>query len=318
MSNLTKLEFIALDIFGNNYLAWTLDAEIHLDVMNLGETIKEENAASLQDRAKVMIFLRHHLHEKLKTEYLIVKNPYVFWKNLKEMYDHQKTIILLKARYDWMHLRLQDFKSVSQYNSTIFKITSQLKLCGESITDKDMLKKIFSIFHASNMLLQQQYRERGFKKYSELISCLLVAGQNNKLLMKNHQSRPTGSKSFSKVNAAIINNFGRSRTVPHHQKWENNGPKQEENGLQNKTLKTNKSNCHRCGMKRHWRRTCRTSKHLTDLYQASLKEKGKGEETNLIEHYTPMNFTQLDVTDFFENSNGNFENLNGDGNINMI
>jgi hypothetical protein len=42
-----KLEFTALDIFRNNYLSWILDAEIHLEVMNLGETIKEENNASL-------------------------------------------------------------------------------------------------------------------------------------------------------------------------------------------------------------------------------------------------------------------------------
>ena len=53
-----------------------LDAEIHLDVMNLGERIKEENTISSQEKAKIMIFLRHHLHEGLKIEYLIVKDPY--------------------------------------------------------------------------------------------------------------------------------------------------------------------------------------------------------------------------------------------------
>jgi len=38
--------------------------------MNLGNTIKEDNQASQQDRAKAMIFLCYHLHEELKTEYL--------------------------------------------------------------------------------------------------------------------------------------------------------------------------------------------------------------------------------------------------------
>ena len=47
MSNLTKLEFVALDILGKNYLSWILDAEIHLDAMNLGVTIKKGNQASL-------------------------------------------------------------------------------------------------------------------------------------------------------------------------------------------------------------------------------------------------------------------------------
>ena len=47
MSNLTKLEFVTLDISGKNYLSWILDAEIHLDAMNLGTTIKVGNQASL-------------------------------------------------------------------------------------------------------------------------------------------------------------------------------------------------------------------------------------------------------------------------------
>jgi hypothetical protein len=33
-------------------------------------------------------------------------------------------------------------------------------------------------------------------------------------------------------------------------------------------------------MKGHWSRTCRTAKHLVDLYQASMKEKGKEIEIN--------------------------------------
>ena len=68
-----------------------------------------------------------------------------------------------------MHLKLQDFKTVSESNFALFKISSQLKLCGEKITKKDMLKKTFTTFHASNVLLQQQYRERRFTKYYELI-----------------------------------------------------------------------------------------------------------------------------------------------------
>ncbi|XP_060186086.1 uncharacterized protein LOC132615496 [Lycium barbarum] len=120
----------------------------------------------------------------LKIEYLTIKDPLILWNNLKEKYDHLKMVILPKARYNWIHLRLQDFKSIIEYNSAMFRITSQLKLCGETISDSDMLEKTFSTFHASNVLLQQQYREKGFKKYSELISHLLVAEQNNDLLMK--------------------------------------------------------------------------------------------------------------------------------------
>ena len=46
MSNLKKLEFVALDISGKNYLSWIFDAKINLTSMNLGETIKEGNEES--------------------------------------------------------------------------------------------------------------------------------------------------------------------------------------------------------------------------------------------------------------------------------
>ncbi|XP_076907544.1 uncharacterized protein LOC143564029 [Bidens hawaiensis] len=215
MTNLVKLEFLALDITGKNYLSWILDAEIHLDANNLGDTIKQGNKSTIQDKAKAMIFLRHHIHEALKTEYLTIKDPLVLWTNLKERYDHHKTVILPRALYEWIHLRLQDFKSISEYNSTMFRITSQLILCGENITDKEMLEKTFSTFHASNMLLQQQYRERGFTKYSERISCLLVAKQNSELLMKNHETRPVGTAPFPEANVATYNGQSGNRGRGH-------------------------------------------------------------------------------------------------------
>jgi len=62
---------------------------------------------------------------------------------------------------------------------------------------KRSLMIIYTIFHASNVLLQQQYRERNFTRYSELISCFIVAEQNNKLLMKNHQIPSNGFYTIS-------------------------------------------------------------------------------------------------------------------------
>ena len=88
MSNLAKLEFNALDISGKDYLSWVLDVEIHLEAMALTETIKDGNRASSHNNTKAMIFIRHHLHEELKTEYLTEENPLVLWNKLKERYEH--------------------------------------------------------------------------------------------------------------------------------------------------------------------------------------------------------------------------------------
>ncbi|KAK4351976.1 hypothetical protein RND71_027494 [Anisodus tanguticus] len=95
MANLTKLEFVALDISSKNYLSAVLDAEIHLDVMGPGDTIKENNEASNQENVKIMIFIHHHLDEDLT-----IKDPLVLWKNLKERYDYLKMVFLPKARYE--------------------------------------------------------------------------------------------------------------------------------------------------------------------------------------------------------------------------
>ncbi|KAK9713437.1 hypothetical protein RND81_06G026800 [Saponaria officinalis] len=231
MSNIAKLEFVALDITGKNYLSW-------------------------------------------------------------ERYDHQKTVILPNARYDWMHLRLQDFKSVSEYNSAMFRITSQLKLCGEKITDMDMLEKTYSTFHANNVVLQTQYREKGFTKYSELISCLLVAEQNNELLMKNHESRPTGSTHFPKQ---IRGRGGYFKKTHSHLQWNRKDDKGEKDKSENVTNK-----CYRCGAKGHWSRVCRTPKHL----------KRKNVETNMVIEDAEGDFdsgdaTHLEVADFFPTPKGN-------------
>jgi hypothetical protein len=49
---------------------------------------------------------------------------------------------------------------------------------------------------------------------------------------------------------------------------ETHEPKQEKG----KNLHKLEDKCHMCGMHVHWSLTCRTPKHLIDLYQASLKQ----------------------------------------------
>ncbi|KAM1576944.1 hypothetical protein ACFX10_033189 [Malus domestica] len=110
MANLAKLDFVALNITGNNYLTRVVDTKIHLEVGNLEETIKEENNASSQDRAKTMIFIRRYLDERIKSEYLTVEDLLALWKALRNRYNHQKIVIIPRARYEWTHLRIQDFK----------------------------------------------------------------------------------------------------------------------------------------------------------------------------------------------------------------
>ena len=165
----------------------------------------------------------------------------------------------------------------------MFRIVSQLKFCGADITDEEMLEKTYSTFHASNITLQQQYSLRGFKKYSELISSLLVAEKNNEFLIKNHQSRPTSSVAFSKANVAFSKNYGqeyshshvrgrgyeRSRSGYYNTSQDRSGycnPSQNNvihkklhvemhdkgKDVRENSLRNSEYSCYKCGSKGHW------------------------------------------------------------------
>jgi hypothetical protein len=81
MAEGSKTDFAELALSGKNYLTWDDDCQFHLEAMQLGKTIVRlgPNYIGLQlyEEAKVVIFLRHHIHLDLKMEYLEVKDPMV-------------------------------------------------------------------------------------------------------------------------------------------------------------------------------------------------------------------------------------------------
>ena len=68
-------------------------------------------------------------------------------------------------------------------------------------------------------------------------------------------------------------------------------------------------------MEGHWSRTCRTAKHLVDLYQASVKEKGKKIEMNFTDS-NGMDLSYFD-NDFLIGPSENFDYLMDDVNDNV-
>ena len=78
--------------------------------------------------------------------------------------------------------------------------------------------------------------------------------------------------------------------------------------------------CHRCGLSRHWSRTCCTKKHFVGLYHASLDKKGKQIEfhTAVLEENTTkatlsIDIKNLDVLEFFKDRKGEIGHLIGGG-----
>lgn len=97
------------------------------------------------------------------------------------------------------------------------------------ISDFYLMKKTFSTFHTTNVLLQQ-YREKNFKryselishlymtenfkKYSELISHLLMTEKNNNFLIKSHEAQPTSYTPLPEVNEMYTHNSKREDLGP--------------------------------------------------------------------------------------------------------
>ncbi|GAV89459.1 hypothetical protein CFOL_v3_32873, partial [Cephalotus follicularis] len=100
MSNITKREFAMLDITKSNYLTWAFDVKIHLTSLYLSQTILLGYDCTSAQKAKAFIFIRHHLHENLKFEYLTEEDPLVLWKSLRDRYDHQQDVVFPYAMFE--------------------------------------------------------------------------------------------------------------------------------------------------------------------------------------------------------------------------
>ena len=94
----------------------------------------KKGKASEKDKANALIFIHHHLLDSLKVQYLTIRDHLVLWTKLRKQFDHMKTVVVSQTQHAWQHLRLQDYKSVIDYNSTLFDITTRLGLCGVKIT----------------------------------------------------------------------------------------------------------------------------------------------------------------------------------------
>jgi hypothetical protein len=131
------------------------------------------------------------------------------------------------------------------------------------------------------MILQQQYRQRGFTIYSQLIKTLLQAKRHDELLLWNSNKDPTGSKPLPEVHANIHNRKqkgaiqnGNPETSNAKNKRKRQNKPRSAKGKDNSKSNIDKSKtCEMCGCYNHPTKKCRTPKHLVKLY---LKFVGRG------------------------------------------
>jgi hypothetical protein len=91
-------------------------------------------------------------------------------------------MILHEANYDWTMLRLQDFKSIGEYNHVVHKIYAKLWFCEKEPSKADKIEKAPQTMLPSDRILQHQCRAKNYQTYSDLVHDLLQAESMMSLL----------------------------------------------------------------------------------------------------------------------------------------
>jgi hypothetical protein len=301
---MTAKEFEELALNGHNYPTWAMDIKISLAsrgiarAMQPPETPLPAGATPLteQQNYAALFIIRHHIHPDLKSEYLQEESPSTLFLALKTRYEQQKAVVLPEALHDWTHLRLQDFKSIGEYNHVVHKICSKLRFCEKEPTEGEKIEKTLSTMLPSDRILQQQYRARNYTVYSELIHMLLQAEKHDELLAKNGSQRPVGAQPLPEVHLNVanrqkFNGTSRGKQSNFEHKRKRNGNRRSRNpgkGKGTSKPRFDKSKlCNKCGCYTHSTEKCTMPKHLVMLYQQSQGRKapqGKRFEANFNLH----------------------------------
>jgi hypothetical protein len=197
-------EFEELALDGHNYPTWAIDINISLALIGMYEAIVSPTDRQQElpptHKYNALYIIRHHIHPNLKSKYVLEEELSVLWTILQNRYEQQKVVILPEANHDWIHLRLQDYKSIGDYNHVVHKICAKLQFHEKEPSDEDKIEKTLTIMLPSDRVLKHQYRTRNYQRYSELIHDLLQEKKHDELTMRNHHQRPIDTAPLLVVN----------------------------------------------------------------------------------------------------------------------
>jgi hypothetical protein len=94
---------------GHNHPTWVMDVKISLTLRGMYEVIipPVERTVPLLEPFKynALYIIRNHIHNDLKSRYVMEEEPSTLWVTLQTCYEQQKVVILPEANHDWTMLR---------------------------------------------------------------------------------------------------------------------------------------------------------------------------------------------------------------------
>jgi hypothetical protein len=143
-----EFEELALDV--HNYPTWAMDVKIGFALQGMYESIvpPDERIVPLLDPYKynALYIIRNHIHPDLKSEYVMEEEPSMLWTAIQTRYEQHNDVILPKANHDWTHLRLQDYKSIEDYNHAVHKICVSCVFVRKNLSKWIRMKRHFKLF----------------------------------------------------------------------------------------------------------------------------------------------------------------------------
>ena len=123
-------EFEVHALGGHNFPTWAMNIKVSLSRCELYACLSDSDMSTKsmieKNKYEALYIIRNHIHPDLKSEYRMEENPCALWDNLKQHYEQQKAVVLPEASHEWSYLRLQDFKTVDEYNHVVHKVCQKL------------------------------------------------------------------------------------------------------------------------------------------------------------------------------------------------
>ena len=168
--------------------------------------------------AKAIILMIRHMDESLQSEYLNEEDPRRLWVALEGRFGNVRESLLPDLEVKWQNLRFCDYSSVLDFNSEALRIKSLMEFCQRTITDAMLIEKTLSTFPVSDLVVAKNYRievlNRRITRFHELISALSVAEKHEKILVKNYNARPVGTKAIPETHYSGAPRGGRRERNP--------------------------------------------------------------------------------------------------------